>query len=250
MIEVFYILIQSIQRDPISLLFTQIILSLFFIGLLPGLIFISSYISNKVPLLSKTPKDPTLFTITCVVGAVFGFYMSMVSWVFGLLCFIFFFIAISPRLKPLTALSVNPSLLTTLGILGTFVGIYMGLHEFNIANVDGSIPGLLRGLKVAFTTSIVGIVAAVILKIMQSHVPDREEKADIFDVFDNIHKVLQNHFEQSKIQHQQTLDKTQHNIDVQNQMIQFLQTRINSLESPIKQSSENFNTPFSKIKKS
>ena len=110
-------------------------------------------------------------------------YESVLSWLFSVLFFIFFFIAVSPRLKKLTVLSVSPSLLTTIGILGTFVGIYMGLDQFNIANIDRSIPTLLRGLKVAFTTSIVGIVAAIVLKMIHSHIPEGEEQKDVFNIF-------------------------------------------------------------------
>lgn len=50
-----------------------------------------------------------------------------------------------------------PTVFTTLGILGTFVGIYFGLRRFDVENITGSIPTLLEGLKTAFTTSIWGI---------------------------------------------------------------------------------------------
>jgi ABC-type transporter Mla subunit MlaD len=50
-----------------------------------------------------------------------------------------------------------PTVFTTLGILGTFVGIYFGLRNFDVKNVTDSIPTLLDGLKTAFTTSIWGI---------------------------------------------------------------------------------------------
>jgi DNA repair ATPase RecN len=55
-----------------------------------------------------------------------------------------------------------PSIFTTLGILGTFVGIYFGLQKFDVNNITESIPSLLEGLKTAFSTSIVGIVLSVI----------------------------------------------------------------------------------------
>ena len=45
-----------------------------------------------------------------------------------------------------------PTVFTTLGILGTFVGIYFGLRQFYVKNITGSIPTLLDGLKTAFTT--------------------------------------------------------------------------------------------------
>lgn len=55
-----------------------------------------------------------------------------------------------------------PTVFTTLGVLGTFAGIYYGLQEFETDNIDGSIEALLEGLKAAFSTSIVGIMAALI----------------------------------------------------------------------------------------
>ena len=55
-----------------------------------------------------------------------------------------------------------PNVFTTLGVLGTFLGIYYGLEAFDTNNIDGSISELLEGLKTAFITSIVGIIAALI----------------------------------------------------------------------------------------
>ena len=50
-----------------------------------------------------------------------------------------------------------PTLLTTLGIFGTFLGIVLGLLDFNQSNIEASIPPLLEGLKTAFITSLAGI---------------------------------------------------------------------------------------------
>lgn len=56
------------------------------------------------------------------------------------------------------------SILTVIGIFGTFLGIFIGLLAFDIGNIERSIPGLLGGLKLAFLTSLVGILSAIILK--------------------------------------------------------------------------------------
>lgn len=56
----------------------------------------------------------------------------------------------------------SPTLMTSLGILGTFVGIVIGLMHFDTADIDGSIPILLGGLKTAFITSVCGLVGAVV----------------------------------------------------------------------------------------
>ena len=62
----------------------------------------------------------------------------------------------------------GPALLTTIGVLGTFVGIFWGLIGFNVEKIDESVPRLLEGLKFAFLTSILGILAAIRLRFLQA----------------------------------------------------------------------------------
>lgn len=45
--------------------------------------------------------------------------------------------------------------IVTLGMIGTFLGIYLGLRNFNAENITDSIPTLLGGMKTAFMTSLV-----------------------------------------------------------------------------------------------
>ena len=47
-----------------------------------------------------------------------------------------------------------PTIISTLGVLGTFAGITWGLYNFNTSNINESIPTLLEGLKTAFFTSL------------------------------------------------------------------------------------------------
>jgi len=60
----------------------------------------------------------------------------------------------------------SPNLLTSVGILGTFTGIVIGLLDFDPTDIDGSITLLLEGLKVAFITSLIGIFASILFKIL------------------------------------------------------------------------------------
>lgn len=60
------------------------------------------------------------------------------------------------------------TLMTSLGILGTFVGIVIGLLGFDSHDINGSIPQLLDGLKTAFITSICGLVGAIIFNFSDS----------------------------------------------------------------------------------
>ena len=55
-------------------------------------------------------------------------------------------------------------ILTSLGILGTFVGLVMGLREFDPSGYEqmtGSVTPLINGIKVAFITSIYGIALSL-----------------------------------------------------------------------------------------
>jgi DNA repair exonuclease SbcCD ATPase subunit len=59
------------------------------------------------------------------------------------------------------------SQIVSLGVLGTFIGIFMGLQDFNPANMKNSIDTILIGLKTAFFTSIAGMGTALALSIFQ-----------------------------------------------------------------------------------
>jgi len=61
-----------------------------------------------------------------------------------------------------------PTLLTTMGIFGTFLGIVLGLLDFDQSNIEISIPPLLAGLKTAFITSLVGIFSSLVFKTLST----------------------------------------------------------------------------------
>lgn len=56
-----------------------------------------------------------------------------------------------------------PSVVSSLGVFGTFLGITVGLYHFDTNDLDASIPLLLSGLKTAFMTSLVGMSCSLIL---------------------------------------------------------------------------------------
>jgi hypothetical protein len=66
---------------------------------------------------------------------------------------------------------MTPNTLATLGVLGTFTGILIGLLDFDVSRVDASVPQLLAGLKIAFTTSIIGITAAIVFRLLRALAP-------------------------------------------------------------------------------
>lgn len=56
-----------------------------------------------------------------------------------------------------------PSLVSTIGVLGTFAGITIGLYYFDTNDLPTSIPLLLNGLKTAFFTSLAGMIGSLFL---------------------------------------------------------------------------------------
>ena len=58
----------------------------------------------------------------------------------------------------------SPSILTSIGIFGTFLGVALGLANFDPNAIENSIPQLLTGLKTAFWTSIIGLMGALSIK--------------------------------------------------------------------------------------
>lgn len=67
-----------------------------------------------------------------------------------------------------------PSIISTLGVLGTFLGITRGLMAFDTADLDKSIPILLEGLKTAFFTSLLGMSGSLMLNRIVSTKFDRQ----------------------------------------------------------------------------
>ena len=77
-------------------------------------------------------------------------------------------------------LSQVPGVMTGLGILGTFVGLSLGLQSFNTgttAEITGSIEPLMNGIKVAFHTSIYGMVFSLIFNYVYKRRLDDAENA-------------------------------------------------------------------------
>lgn len=70
--------------------------------------------------------------------------------------------------KQIEFVNYVPTLLTTMGIFGTFLGIVLGLLDFNQNDIEASIPPLLEGLKTAFITSLAGILFSLIFKTLST----------------------------------------------------------------------------------
>ena len=62
-----------------------------------------------------------------------------------------------------------PGSLTGLGILGTFVGLILGISEIGFSSVDAalaSVQTLLNGINIAFYTSIAGVILSILFNIV------------------------------------------------------------------------------------
>ena len=90
------------------------------------------------------------------------YYLNLFSWVSSGLVFLSPLILYHWLKESRDAVAGHA---TALGILGTFLGIFLGLMGFDVHNIANSVPQLLSGLKTAFLTSIAGMIAAMIVKI-------------------------------------------------------------------------------------
>ncbi len=75
-----------------------------------------------------------------------------------------------------------PAVLASVGILGTFIGIVVGLLGFDPAQLDESIEGLLQGLKTAFISSVAGLSASLVFRGLEPVVAPRVAPAGAEDV--------------------------------------------------------------------
>lgn len=91
------------------------------------------------------------------------------------------------------------SIILTLGVLGTFIGVFIGLLGFNINNIETSISILLDGLKIAFYTSIVGMGIAILISIYQRFIGFKVDNKDSLDFITIQSKKLDNLDELPKI---------------------------------------------------
>lgn len=87
-----------------------------------------------------------------------------------------------------------PALMTALGMLGTFIGIIMGLWEFQTDDINASIVHLLEGIKTAFITSIFGLLGTIVFKIITTLIPRKStietaEEAGALEVIQSLHNL-------------------------------------------------------------
>jgi hypothetical protein len=95
-------------------------------------------------------SDLTVITWTLIITMVL-----LIVWFHG------------PSYSPQTVKSA-PSILTSFGIFGTFLGIAFGLMQFDSADIEASVPVMIDGLGVAVWSSVTGILGALSIRLRHS----------------------------------------------------------------------------------
>ena len=93
--------------------------------------------------------NPNLIIITCLIAMVYAAYLEWNS------------------IKKNAFKDYKPVIIS-IGILGTFIGIFCGLWNFNTENITASVPLLLDGLKLAFITSILGMGVSIVMSFIEN----------------------------------------------------------------------------------
>jgi uncharacterized protein YoxC len=83
-------------------------------------------------------------------------------------------------------------MIVSLGVLGTFSGIILGLWDFDSQQIFESVPKLLDGLKLAFFTSIFAMGLSVLLSVLQAQ-PEKKLETDtlLLDIKQQLEKTNQ-----------------------------------------------------------
>ena len=108
----------------------------------------------------------------------------VVTIIFGILVayILYFFL----KEKQYSKESVLGNIASTIGVLGTFVGISIGLWKFDPNDITSSVPLLLSGMKIAFATSIIGMAASIFMKYIALKNEDEENIDDIMELFNTM----------------------------------------------------------------
>ncbi|WP_353352270.1 hypothetical protein [Oceaniserpentilla sp. 4NH20-0058] len=88
-----------------------------------------------------------------------------------------------------------PTILTSIGIFGTFLGVALGLNSFDTSALQDSVPQLLSGLKTAFWSSIAGLLGALSIKFRAvmdaTHGEEHHQRtASIDDLNESLQSIL------------------------------------------------------------
>lgn len=103
--------------------------------------------------------------------------LNIIVIVIGSLITFGFFLLYFTKLKSKQLLNYVPNVWTSLGILGTFIAIIVSLHGGNTSALS-DVDTLVKNIVPAFTTSIIGIIGAVVCSIGIKIIYAIEEKKE------------------------------------------------------------------------
>jgi biopolymer transport protein ExbB/TolQ len=171
---------------------------------------------------------------------IISFFISLLNTSFEnvIVILVVFLVMIWMFLKDLFSYKGNnhqdfKSILVSTGVLGTFIGIFIGLWGFNSGNVSDSVPVLLDGLKTAFITSIAGMFLAILLSIIQKS-KNKNNSEDEITALNNISKQLEKlDFIDEKLMSLSDVKKNTEILPLINTKLDSIDTNIKSLSSDI-----------------
>ena len=140
-----------------------------------------------------------------------------------------------------------PGLLTSLGILGTFIGLMQGLGGLDVsdaAKTMESIPQMIGGMTYAFTTSIVGIACSLIFNMLNRMAHGSATRAidDFNDAFTDIvmQKPLEPHVQMILQQEDRTALIRHISGDMANRVSEGIVTSVERTLTPVAQQMNQF----------
>ncbi|MBF0233432.1 MAG: anti-phage defense ZorAB system ZorA [Desulfamplus sp.] len=89
---------------------------------------------------------------------------------------------LAARITESRLLAAVPSFLTAIGVIGTFVGLQLGLSQLNIASdvtldeMKSGVAGVINGAKLAFMTSVWGVVLSVLFNFYEKFLAGRAHR--------------------------------------------------------------------------
>jgi len=87
----------------------------------------------------------------------------------------------------------------SIGILGTFVGILIALNNFDVSEIEKSLPQILEGMKIAFVTSVVGMGLSILLSIIYKLKNSKKELNYLEQMLQNQQQMIEQHNKEIEI---------------------------------------------------
>lgn len=125
----------------------------------------------------------------------------------------------------------------TVGIFGTFFGIFLGLYNFNVNDISASIPPLLEGMKLAFITSIAGMFCSLLITVIQKTFPSPYSKTGnpLNDKLSEQSRLLSEFLSESKKTNEAIIEQVKnHRIESKDELVKVR----NSLDQTLEKLSE------------